>query len=1443
MTNDDRECVEGDRTSWKCATGDPLGAPRPRVRRDAVLPPIEHHRTVSGVSQVDSQDILVRIRPGGDMVECRHPNLWVGVASAQKCEHDGEGKKTQDHGRNLYPWGHRMGTVNRSLCATYRVVQSLSIAAVAPVVGVLFATEPASYGQETAVVAVDDSPTAEQLLAQAEEHASNNPAEAARLVSRVLDDFGRKLVRVPGQVDRFIDGRERGELFLRANPQVLHQFRSAQTGEAERLVASGDDRRVVETRLLTSAGLSAAVRETQRAIESAQFASARRLLDSIRDHPDTASLDPSTRATIECLTAWGNGDDATALPSVRELARSDDSEIRRIGERLEALARTPRVEPKGPIDPLSPAPFGSIPSNAVRLWSEPLENSLYARLRNSIEMGAIPPSSSEGSASSGRFLVSIPTVDGSIVLVNEGYVLRAYDAYSHQLRWYKSIGSPNAPGSDRQASDLEVAVVASDCILALSGHALGSERSGGGRLVCLDLETGQRRWDLAPDRLSQRAEFRELFFYGNPTVVRNTVVVLGRKVTPRLETVSTVIGVNLETGAVEWVTPIGAAPGIRTAGARPFTTPALDGGRVFVSTGAGTTSCIDAVDGRVRWIRRDPVPIREMATESMPWELGGAVVTTRGLLTLAPSGTELQLLAIESGEELDSIPVGTATAWGVPRYFLTDRARSLVYGIGDDIVAFRADDLRSPIWKFKGVGQGDPGSQPDNSLIGMVGRPGIRGRVQSGWLENGHPALIVPMLARALLLNGEDGTTALTIPCEGPANLVARDGVIAAVTNESLDVLVDAGRAQQILTKAVAERPRDADAIIGLVEFALRARDEQLLRSATTRIEPALVAVHDDPERRKRIVALLVAAAQSGLLGREGSDALFKAIVNAPGSATDRAIALVAQGDWLAGSDRSAAAIEPWRAVLADPAVARATILDSTDANQPIWRSGGDAALHRLERLAASRGAPSAATRASESAPTADSAAELERYADRMPCTAAAANAWNRAAELRVQERAIANAAGDAVAAIDAAIASADRAVVVETLDRSVVLMRSANLHVTVAQLLDRAVIAGFDVPLKSVDGLSASVVLLGSPASQFVERLPRPIASTELTTAQSEITAHEIRGVLAPVRDVGASLSLNTRSYLLVDRRLSCLTVPDLLPSWSILLRGDMPRIVPQADGVLVIDQPNREALAAELIDDAGHSRWRIDDLSAAVSDDRKEVDRSECLVLTGSEDVAVVRVDGVVSAFSLRDGLRRWQTNTSVNDVSTADAGETLIAISGTREGVDDRTSWIVAIEQSSGKIVAEIQVANDEQVRWVQVRGAGEIAFGTSQGVGRWQVFGSAMGIRWFSESPRLRATDHGETLGKKLVVTAGTDRTQILDWRSGLVETERFISPTNLLKAENSRRWLRSGSIIVGWSNRGIDLFTLDGESLGSSSCHDEFLAKGLAMVCRTESRAF
>ncbi len=1271
--------------------------------------------------------------------------------------------------------------------------------------------------QESAVVAVDDSPTAQQLLAQAEDHAINNPAEAARLVSRVLDEFGRKLVRSGSQADVFVDGRQAAEHFLRTHPRVLERFRSSQTGEAERLARAGDDRVLLETRLLTAPGIQCAIRETQRAIERAHFEQAQDLLNSIADHPDRDALDPTIHSALMAMAAWGRGDAASVLRVINELKTSSDPALRTLSDALAQATSTPIATSREVANPLAPAQFGAIPTDPVLLWSEPLEQSLDSRLMQSIEEGLVSAAGSEGASSSGRLLVSIPTVDGALVLVNEGYVLRAYEAYSHLPRWYQLLGAPNAPRSDLLAGDLEAVVVAGDRVLALSGHALGSQRSGGGRLMCLDLLTGRRMWEVTPDRFSEQSEFRDLFLYGAPTVVGNTVVLLCRKVTARLETVSSVIGVNLDTGVIEWMTPVGAAPGIRSAGTRPYTSPVVDKSTVFVSTGAGTTASIDAIDGRINWIRRDAVPIRDVQLELMPWEMGGAIVTSRGVITLAPGGAHAQLLSIDDGSELDAIPVGAGTAWGVARYLLTDASRTLIFAVGEGIHAFRVSDLRTPIWKFTGVAG-------DDSIASLVGRAGMRGRVQVGSTSDGRVALIVPLLSRALLLAGDDGSVVSTIPCEGPANIVARDGIIAAATNSSLEVFMDSRRAREILIDAVESQASDVDATLGLIAFALQSQDAGLLRKATALAHLKLDNVRDEGDRRARLVDLLVRAATSGLLGRDESDTLFEAIITALEDSSERAAVLLAQGDWFSRSDRVVRAIASWRAVLKNEAVANATLSQFTTGSIDLRQSGSDAALQRLEAIAHSSRAPAQAFESEAIPPTGATASQLEAFSAQNPCTNSAARAWMTACGLRMSARENALGAGDAAAAVNTAISTGDDDLIAEILDRAVTLMSQSDLEITAAQLCDAAVIAGANVKLASHRGITAAQFLEASPAAGLVAGRSRWGSTQGASPESASLVAQRLPGVLAPVRDVGASLDFRSRAYLVADGHLRCVSTPTLAPRWATQLLGEMPFVIPMRDGVILIEQRDREKLAAQWIDDGGERRWMLDDLAGAVPGGGGLAQRSECMVLGGREYMVVARPDGALAAFGVGDGLPRWLAQHSLDEIVCADAGETIVVVSGTRSSADSRTSWLVALDIRTGLVIAELPAPSDEPVRWVQVHGAGEVAFGTTRGVGRWQIVGAAVGMRWHAINARLRGSVRCDALGFNLVVADATDRTTILNWQTGSIDDAKFVPTKPRPIAEGPRRWFRVGECIVAWTSGGVDLFSLHGEAIGSSGLH-------------------
>ena len=98
-------------------------------------------------------------------------------------------------------------------------------------VAVALATAPlqrAASAQET-VPAIADSPTAQTLFDDAVSQAVGNPAEAARLVRRLLDEYRGQVLRVARDPDeRFASVADEAERLLLANPEVLARFRAAE---------------------------------------------------------------------------------------------------------------------------------------------------------------------------------------------------------------------------------------------------------------------------------------------------------------------------------------------------------------------------------------------------------------------------------------------------------------------------------------------------------------------------------------------------------------------------------------------------------------------------------------------------------------------------------------------------------------------------------------------------------------------------------------------------------------------------------------------------------------------------------------------------------------------------------------------------------------------------------------------------------------------------------------------------------------------------------------------------------------------------------------------------------------------------------------------------------------------------------------------------------------
>ena len=1271
------------------------------------------------------------------------------------------------------------------------------------------------HAQEFAVVVVDDSPTAEQMLEQAQDQAQGNPEESARLIARVLDEFGRRLVHVAGKADQFCDARARCESFLLAEPRVLTSFRAAQSSDAQRQLDAGLVQTVYDTRLWTVAGLDAALRLAQNAIDTACFSQAEVLLQSVSNHPDLASIDRTLLITLRALTAAGLGERERALRVAGELQSIGTPAARAALERLSAIIASFPPSEGAAVNPLVAGPFGTVAANAVRLWSDPLENSIAARLRDLVE-GGIQSDPVPDALSSGRLLVSMPTIAGSTVLVNEGYVLRAYDAFSMEPRWYQFIGAANAPRSDAQVGDLQIVTVVGDRVLALSGHALGNERSGGGRLVCVDLTSGQRLWEFGLDRIASAYGLNDTFLSGAPTVAGDTVVLMGRKVTSRLETVSSAIGIDLRSGLIRWITPVGVAPGIRAASARPYTTPVCAGNTVFVSSGAGAVACLDGVDGRVRWVRRDPVPIRDMLLDVSPWEMGGPTLTSRGVVVIAPGSQRLQLLDAATGDEIDSVPIGRGTALDAVRCVMADLTGTRLFLIGDSVTAVDVNDLRRPLWRFRD-------ESDEGALLMATARSPIRGRVQVGWLPDGRSALVVPLAEGTALIDGANGSRLLTLPVRGPALVTIRDGIVTAVGNESIEVLMDPTRARSILIDSITRRPADADVLLGLVEFALRNKDVDALRLAIKSASAAIAAAGDQPERRSQLIKSLVDSARSGLLGREGSDALFLQLAASQSAPSDRALVVLAQGDWLEQSGRTDAAVAAWRQVLKSTDMASAMVVAQGE-DGALRVASSHAVITRLREVIRRSGP----IRETMPMPPKGSANELAAWAAAQSGTLESAMAWLEAARLQLGIGDTAAAAALCASALEASILCGQQETLLKTLRGALELLTSADLHLARAQLVDRARCCG--IMPSNWDAMS-ELRTVPEWARWLVDGMPRPQSASVDAARGSAPEAVVLRGKLLPTGIGHDQSSLHGQAFLQDERTLVCIEGPALIERWRVELRSEATFVIPSGKGAIIIEQPERGICSLRRVNGEGVEMWGIENLELLIAPDRPLTGAGLHRVMHGTRDLIAMRYDGWMGSIRLSDGKLLWSRDVGLQEVLALDATETAVVVAGIVNTLDSVKSSVFMCTRETGERVGEFELV-DDQVRWVRAVGPGAVLFGSVRGLGRWDAFGPLRGIVWQSTAARVRATADCQVLGPVCITTDMMDRTIPTDWSTGCMQMDRFSPPGAGRAREPLRRWMRSGDLLITWNTQGVAMFALDGSLRGLSALHGERTLDGV-----------
>jgi hypothetical protein len=431
--------------------------------------------------------------------------------------------------------------------------------------------------QQENPVYVDDSPRAWELFRLARDHARDNLSEAVRLAQELLDDYALKLLPAGETTgDHFVTVRARVLAQLVGNQRLLERYRLTETAEAQRLLESGQWRRVAFTRSMTEPGLEALMRLAQDDLESARFHSALDRLRQAVDHPD---LDGRRLAhcwyMIGAAAAYLDlpGPLAEAIEALGAMGQEGVA-LRAQLERLVAAVSPPPDDGITPFDGAVSADLGRLvaqPIWSIRLGDTPLSRHLLDPLAGDRPRGR----SDDRARRSGAHLTAAPTVAGYGVFVNEGRIVHAVHRFTGRPLWPPFV-ERRAPGDvergNRQIADLNVVAMSGNALVTITGHAYADAAASDRAVVCLDADTGRRRWISRVDRLTASDELEGLFPHGAPVIGEGMVFVAARKVSRQLLTSCYVIALGLDNGRLRWARHVASSGGIRSRFARPFST-------------------------------------------------------------------------------------------------------------------------------------------------------------------------------------------------------------------------------------------------------------------------------------------------------------------------------------------------------------------------------------------------------------------------------------------------------------------------------------------------------------------------------------------------------------------------------------------------------------------------------------------------------------------------------------------------------------------------------------------------------------------------------------------------------------------------------------------------------------------------------------------------------
>lgn len=780
------------------------------------------------------------------------------------------------------------------------------------------APPPATVAQTLNPVFVDDSTTAADTVTRVREFvAAGNLDEAARVLQGLLDDHAERVIATPDDPELFETVRARVHRTLLEQPDLFARYRARQGPIAERLLENGDYERVERSRLLTPAGIEAALRLAQRAVEDARFETARMLLEQLENHPDRRAEMADHAAHLLTLVA-----SYLDRPEIHERAARWRAQTEHPDEPPEPLAWPAPARTTG-LSPLDRAPETDLDETvSTPLWSAQHTQPDLTPDGRGARTAHLPRHAID--------LCVLPAAAGDTLLINDGDSVTAFDRITLAQRWRVEFTGAAEEQADEasarlriaarrgtaQPEDLNTVAVQGRTAVAATGLAFSGARLGDSRVHAFDTETGRVLWSVDPASLDPALE--ESSVRGPIVVTEGLAIVSLRKFSRERRLLSlSLAALDLNSGELVWrrlVGSVGSLPFIRQSQATDGAV--LHNGVVYRSDRLGVVGAYEAGTGRPLWVRRMPVPTAFSSDGSNAWQMSLPIVHGASLILPTPDRRTVVRLDRKTGQLLGERTVSELLPG---TQYLLRSGDNLVAVSSSRVALLPIDDFESARPVFSDV------VQP----TGLHGRVVVAG-----------DKLIAPIPTGVAVFRADrPDIQPKRIDLEYPGNILALGDQIVATDDARVHGYLIWEIADKRLTERMQADPGDPVPAAQLAELAHKSGRPERIVPAT---DAAIAALERAPEtmRNRQVRASLFRSLMEMIADHDGpaedapadrviDDGMRAAIVERMGRLAvepDETVAhLLAAARLDERAGRNESAVDAYQRILEDPDLAGAT--------------------------------------------------------------------------------------------------------------------------------------------------------------------------------------------------------------------------------------------------------------------------------------------------------------------------------------------------------------------------------------------------------------------------------------------------------------------------------------------------------------------------------------